>query len=196
MALGKQAKILTVEQQRAVVQHLSSTPRRSVTRDLVMFLLSAKAGLRAKEIANLTWSMVLGSDGTLGRTIELQNKASKGKRGGRSIPLHRELRTGLEALLTPETLPADRVIGSQRGEGLTPATIAVWFYELYKQLGLVGCSSHSGRRTFITTAARKATEAGGSVRDVQQMAGHSSLNTTMRYIEGDTEVKQKLVALL
>ena len=35
-----------------------------------------------------------------------------------------------------------------------------------------------------------------SLRDVQQLAGHSSLATTQRYIEGDTEAKRKLVNLI
>jgi integrase len=63
-------------------------------------------------------------------------------------------------------------------------------------LGMQGCSSHSGRRTFITRAARKISEAGGSLRDIQQLAGHASLQTTARYIEGDAEAKRKVVALI
>ena len=63
-------------------------------------------------------------------------------------------------------------------------------------LGFAGCSSHSGRHTFITRAACKASEAGGSLRDVQQLASHASLNMTQRYIEGDSDAKRKLVNLI
>jgi integrase/recombinase XerD len=63
-------------------------------------------------------------------------------------------------------------------------------------LGLTSCSSHSGRRTFITRAAKKVVEAGGSLRDVQQLAGHSSLSMTQRYIEGDSDAKRRLVNLV
>ena len=59
---------------------------------------------------------------------------------------------------------------------------------------MIGCSSHSGRRTFITRAARKIGEVGGSLRDIQQLAGHASLGTTARYIEGDHDAQRKVVA--
>jgi integrase/recombinase XerD len=59
-----------------------------------------------------------------------------------------------------------------------------------------GCSSHSGRRTFITRAARKVSQGGGSLRDVQELAGHTSLAMTQRSLEGDTKAKRKLGALL
>ncbi len=59
------------------------------------------------------------------------------------------------------------------GSGLSAASVAVWFHRLYSGIGLAGCSSHSGMRTFITQAARKIVEAGGPLRDVQQLAGHA-----------------------
>ena len=88
------------------------------------------------------------------------------------------------------------IIHSERDRGLSPATVAVWFHRLYSSLGMIGCSSHSGRRTFITRAARKIGEVGGSLRDIQQLAGHASLGTTARYIEGDHEAQRKVVALI
>jgi integrase len=88
------------------------------------------------------------------------------------------------------------VIVSERGRGLSAAAVQLWFHRLYKSLGLAGCSSHSGRRTFITRAARKVSEAGGSLRDVQQLAGHASLAMTQSYIEGDTAAKRGFIALI
>ena len=72
-----------------------------------------------------------------------------------------------------------------------------WFRDLYvRRLGWTGYSSHSGRRTFATQAARKATTVDGSLRDVQVMLGHASLNTTQRYFEPSSEAKRKLVELV
>jgi integrase/recombinase XerD len=39
-------------------------------------------------------------------------------------------------------------------------------------------------------------EVGGSIRDVQALAGHASIATTQRYIEADPEVQRRLIALL
>jgi integrase len=88
------------------------------------------------------------------------------------------------------------VIFSERDDGLSAGAVTVWFFRLYAALGMSGCSSHSGRRTFITRGARKISEAGGSLRDIQQLAGHASLQTTQRYIEGDAEAKRKVVDLI
>jgi integrase len=58
---------------------------------------------------------------------------------------------------------------------------------LFKELGFEGCSSHSGRRSFITVAARNIHRSGCSLRDVQLLARHRSIETTERYIDGDSE---------
>src|ERR1700687_5028010 len=85
---GKQAKILTRQQ---VVLALRRARRgRYPDRDRAMILLSVKAGLRAGEIAKLTWPMVLDSRGRISGYIELHDAAAK-KRSGRTIPLHLQL---------------------------------------------------------------------------------------------------------
>jgi integrase len=197
MSQTRQAKILTAKQQAKVVHHLKTS--RYPTRDTVIFLLSMKAGMRAKEIAAITWAMVTDSESTVGNDIALENIAAKGKNGGRTIPIHPELKKALIALHVERgdlARPGLPVVFSERGKGQSAAAITLWFHRLYKGLGLAGCSSHSGRRTFITQAARKIVQAGGSLRDVQQLAGHSGLQTTQRYIEGSTDAKRKVVGMI
>lgn len=197
MAQGKQAKVLTDKQARVVLKYLEES--RYPLRDRAMFLLSIKAGLRAKEIAMITWAMVTDADGNVIDQIALPNSASKGKGGGRSIPLNSELRSALVNLKThlgDKATPQAHIIHSERGKGMSAASVTVWFHRLYASMGFDGCSSHSGRRTFITKAAHKITEAGGSLRDVQQLAGHADLSTTQRYIEGSSMAKTRVVDLI
>jgi integrase/recombinase XerD len=138
--------------------------------------------------------MVLDARHKIGRALTIEDRIAK-KRSGRRIPLHPELRTALLALLarTGKTGP---VIRSARGGAMQPNSIVNWFVALFRQLGLEGCSSHSGRRSFITAAARALPRAGGSLRDVQLLAGHRSIETTQAYIDGDTHAQRRLVALI
>lgn len=161
----------------------------------MLVLLSVKAGLRAGEIANLTWPMVIEPSGGIGRSLELQNRIAK-KGSGRVIPVHSKLYTALVELAVLTPLLDGPVVRSERGGPMTPVSIVCWFAKAYQAIGLEGCSSHSGRRTFITRAARLVHKAGGSLRDVQLLAGHRSIQTTQRYIDGDTDAQRKLVSLI
>src|SRR6267142_86171 len=123
----------------------------------------------------------------------------RGRRAAAPFPCTRTSRRRWSALQTVRgdmATPERPILFSERGGGLSPATVRLWFHRLYTSLKMDGCSSHSGRRTFMTRAARRVSQVGGSLRDVQELAGHTSLAMTQRYIEGDTEAKRKLVALL
>jgi integrase len=189
---GRQAKILSKDSCDDLLVFASTT--RHPLRDRLIVLLSVKAGLRAAEIANLTWEMVLTPAADIASAIELHDRAAK-KSGGRLIPIHPELRDALEQLRR-QTKAAGPVVRSQRGRPMTPVSIVNWFAKAYREIGLQGCSSHSGRRTFITRAARLVHNAGASLRDVQLLAGHRSIQTTQRYIDGDTDAQRKLVSLI
>jgi integrase/recombinase XerD len=88
------------------------------------------------------------------------------------------------------------VISTERGLSTSPQAIVNMFQRWYRHLGFVGCSSHSGRRTFITNAARKISTVGGSLKDVQELAGHANLRTTQRYIEPNPEAQVRVVGLV
>lgn len=195
MSLGKQAKVLSKQQQDAVLGYLGRT--RYPQRNKVIFLLSVRAGLRAKEIANLTWGMLTDAQGMVADAISLQDVASKGRSGG-TVWLNKELKAAIEdyrkSLL--DVSASDRIIKSERGTEVKAQMIVNMFQGWYKQLGFEGCSSHSGRRTFITNAARKISTVGGSIKDVQMLARHSSLQMTQRYIEADVDAQKKVVQLI
>lgn len=169
--------------------------RRNGLRNRIIFLLSVRAGLRAKEIAALRWSMVLDASGCIGDAIHLTNQASKGN-SGRVIPLNRQLRSELAVFYQSQVSDGRLyVITTERSDCTSPQAIVNLFARWYHELGLVGCSSHSGRRTFITNAAKRISTVGGSMRDVQALAGHSSLQTTQSYVDGDSEARKRVVNL-
>ena len=192
---GKQAKVLTDTQQRAVLNFLDGT--RYPIRNRAIFLLSMKAGLRAKEIASLRWRNLTDTEGHLMDAVVIEDRGSKGK-SGRTVPLNAALKDALAALHEQQSPTQDQaVVQTERNKsGVSAQTIVNLFQDWFAALGYEGASSHSGRRTFITNAAKKITTVGGSLRDVQHLAGHSSLQTTQRYIEGDEAAKRKIVDLV
>lgn len=160
---GKQAKILAADQIDNLLLFAETT--RYPLRDRVIVLLSVKAGLRAAEIANLTWEMVLDPNGAISPALE-----GAAKKGHGRIPSPCSPSRG--ALPAPrKSEPSQPVVLSERGGKMKARNIVIWFSRAYRAIGLDGCSSHSGRRTFITRAARLVHKAGGSLRDVQLLAG-------------------------
>jgi integrase len=189
---GKQAKILSGQQVEDLLFFARTT--RNPDRNRVIVLLSVKAGLRAGEIANLTWEMVIEPTGNVSSHIELRDHTAK-MDGGRTIPVNALLHDAF-VVWRAQSTGNGPVIASERGGKMTPLSIVIWFARAYEALGLDGCSSHSGRRTFVTRAARVVHEAGGLLRDVQLLAGHRSIQTTQRYIDGDSDAQRRLISLI
>lgn len=186
---GKQAPIIP-EKYIKMALALCET-RRYSARDRVMIMLSHYAGLRACEIGRIKWEMMTGADGELLDEIHLEDSASK-MGSGRVIAIHPDLYQELTRL-GPSEGP---VILSERRNALKTHSIVNFFWTLYRQLGLKRGSSHSGRRTFATKGAKRIIEHGGSLRDIQQLLGHKSLQTTQRYIEGSEKAKQNFIKSL
>jgi integrase/recombinase XerD len=90
----------------------------------------------------------------------------------------------------------DTILKSERHNDISAQVIINLFYGWYRKLGFEGASSHSGRRTFITNCAKKISSVGGSMRDVQSLARHSSLQMTQRYIDSDVEAQKKVVNMI
>ena len=199
MGIGKQAKTLNKSQIEMIRSFLKS--KRNGLRNETIFLLSVKSGLRSKEISLLSWKMVLSSGGRIDDYINLTNSSSKGK-SGRVIPLHRDIKVNLTNMLLEQKNKfgfdqnKSLIIRTERSVSTTSQAIVNMFHGWYKKFGLLGCSSHTGRRTFITETSKKIFLVGGSLRDIQMMVGHSSLQTTQRYIEADSQSQRKVIDLI
>jgi integrase len=176
----------------AVIPSLDRVSRRAM-QDRALFLMSFKAGLRAAELAGLKWRDVCDVYGQIVASGDLwyvpDNICKYG--GGRWIPMHPTLRLALEehrAKLPEAQRRASQPVfppakPTRIGDHAKPNTMQRYIGRRYEQLGLSGCSSHSGRRSFVTALARSHNEFGCSLRDVQKLAGHKNLATTETYIE-------------
>ena len=71
-------------------------------------------------------------------------------------------------------------------------TLTQYFHYLYKRAGVAGASSHSGRKTFITSLASQ----GISVFVLASLAGHKSISTTQRYVSVNDDMKRRAVELV
>lgn len=192
--MGRSAKVLAPGEVRRLQAHAGRG--RQGLRNRTMILLSFKAGLRACEIAGLDWSMVLMPGGRVGSLLVIADTIAKNGLG-RRLPAHPDVKALLVTLHAEQGKPSrGAIIRSQRGGNMTARGIVNWFGRVYGEVGLDGCSSHSGRRTFITRTARLVAKAGGSLRDVQILVGHRDLATTQLYIDGDSDAQRKLVHML
>ena len=112
--------------------------------------------------------------------------------------MNKDLRQALEEYknYVAHSQTDDTIVKTERGRSTSSQVMVNMFKSWYERLGFEGCSSHSGRRTFITNAARKISSVGGSIRDVQMLARHSSLQMTQRYIEADVDAQKKVVDVI
>lgn len=175
----KRAKVIEKSDVKKVLDVIKT--RNTPLRDTVALFLGLKGGLRVAEIAGLRWDDVLKSNGEIADFIFIGSHIGKGKKE-RQVPMHKDLKP-LLAQLRRNRPNDEHIVHGLYKDSVTPNALTVWFKRLFEEADLIGCSSHSPRRTLITNLARNANLHGGSLKDVQAIAGHSFLVTTERYIE-------------
>ena len=186
----KQALTLNEKQLRLVLSHCST--RRHAARDRAIVMVSFLAGLRAKEIAALTLDNVRSENGSLREEFILNPEQTKGGKARRvfvNTKLRRELEQYLKHVSLRASCPA--LFQSQKGSAFNPNTMCQLLLNIYAACGLDGASSHSGRRTLLTRLASK----GISVRVLAEIAGHSSISITQRYLDASDEHMRAAVEL-
>jgi integrase/recombinase XerD len=187
----RQAQTLNEAQLRRVIKYTRS--RRHPVRDETIILTSFYAGLRAKEIAALTVGNVFDEEGNVRSQFILSAAQSKGGQT-RTVYLNQRFRKALleYSACIRITDPQRPLFESQKGGHFSANTMCQLFLDIYKAVGLKDASSHSGRRTYITRLANK----GVGVRLLAELAGHSHISTTQRYIDVNAEQLSEAVELL
>ena len=190
-----QAKVLTEQELKRALSIIAS--RRHADRDRLALLLTHWAGMRVCEVAALTRDKVLGPTGAVLEEWRLSSEQTKGGKG-RIVYANNKLRKELAAYLKahPSKDPTDPVLISQKANrkrrGFSANTLCHLINGIYKEAGIQGASSHSGRRGFITTLANHSV----GIKTIMELAGHLQLSTTQRYISVTPEQKRKAVELV
>jgi integrase/recombinase XerD len=191
----KQAPVLTDRDVKRMLQHFTRTA--FPARNRCVFMLGILAGMRIGEIAALKIGDVLTPEGAVRNEIQLTAAQTKGSEA-RTVLLNMQLQGELEIYL--RTLPAAHkdttqalpLITSKTGKGFSANGLCQLMLKLYDDAGLDRATSHSTRRTFITTLAHK----GVNVRVLAALSGHKSIATTQRYIELNDNVLRAAVEMI
>lgn len=185
----KQAKVLSDAELKRVLAVIAQGNH--ATRNRVLVVISHYAGLRVGEIATLTWGDLLDPGGEILRSFILLGEHTK---TGETRTVHISGRLQRELLAYRRSFQEEPkreapLINSQKGGAFSPNSLCQLLGRIYEGAGIVGATSHSGRRWFITNLAH----AGISPKVIMTLAGHRSLATTQRYIEVNDQMMANAV---
>ncbi len=186
-----QAKTLTQADLDQVLAYIAS--RSFALRNRVMLLTGFYSGMRCGEIASLSVADVCNADGTVKSEIRLTADQTKG-RHPRTVFVPQKLRAELQAYLDlrkPLNHKHPLFITAGR-KGFTANGMTQHFFWLFRNAGIAGASSHSMRRSYISTLAAR----GIGVRVLASLAGHRSIAVTQRYIDVNDDMKRNAVELI
>jgi len=186
-----QARTLTTKELRRVLDYVATRPH--AARNKAIIMCTHLAGMRVGECAALRLSDVLDAHGQVRPEVRLDAEQTKGSRG-RVVFVGEKLRRELAAYVKqmPKAKGDVPLFRSQKRARFSANTLCQTLNRVYVSAGLEGATSHSGRRTFITTLASK----GIGVRVLASLAGHRSISTTQRYIDVNDDMMRAAVELV
>ena len=188
----KQARVLTDQEFKRLLAVVAQG--KHAGRNRLALMLSHLAGLRVGEIAGLVLCDVIDTDGRVREQLRLRAQITKGGHA-RVVFVGEKLRREIERYRTEwatDRPPEAPLLLTQKRTAFSANTLCQLMAQLYRQAGLDGATSHSGRRWFITRLAHS----GVSPKVIMTLAGHKNLTTTQRYIDVRDEMMRAAVELL
>jgi integrase/recombinase XerD len=189
----KQAPVLTERDAKRFLLHCKQTA--FPDRNRCVFMLGYLAGMRIGEIAALKVDDVLTMEGEVRGSIQLSAEQTKGSEA-RTVLLNAQLQDEvggyLDRLPERSKAPVSSLITSKTGKSFSANGLCQLMLRLYDDAGLDRATSHSTRRTFITTLAHK----GVNVRVLAALAGHKGIATTQRYIDLNDNVLRAAIEMV
>ena len=185
------ARVLTSAEFKRVVKMQESN--KHSLRNITCLYISFYLMLRAKEIANLTISTFVDKNGNLKNEILLKSNMTKGSKQRRVYLTNEKMRKVVSEYLemrkkTNTYHLESPLILSQKNGAFTPDTMQKLFGRMYRQVGLDGARSHSGRRTGAT----RLIDNGVGIRNIQVLLGHSQISSTIIYLQENPAVLGKI----
>jgi integrase/recombinase XerD len=189
------AKVLTENEFKRLVKVVAAGSH--VKRNIALLYVSYGLGLRAKEMSLLKVSHVLNQkNDSLFEEINLIGKMTKGEKQRHIYLTNPKVQKALLDYLEERKQQDEKLFSyhaplflSQKGGKFSPNALQQLFSQMYKQAGIVGASSHSGRRTFAT----RLIERGVDIKAVSRLMGHANISMTAQYVE-DNPVRLKRIA--
>jgi integrase/recombinase XerD len=191
----KQAKTINQKQLNIFLKQLDAY--QNSKRNKLAVCLTFYAGLRVGEVASLIWDDVIDDNLTAKDEIILNAEMVKSnenqkvfvnKKLRQEIIEYKEYFSKTFGLINRQT----PLIITQKNTQFSANSLCQLLNKLYKRCNLSTATSHSGRRTFITTLANKSINA----KVIMSLARHKNLSTTQRYIDVNDEQLRKAVELI
>ena len=186
-----QAKILNSIELRRVLDYVAT--RKHSARNRAMLLLTHFAGMRVAEVSSLRLYDVLNDNGTIKEEVRLKPEQTKGKYARTvylNLRMQKELAQYIKTINTSDLQKP--LFYTQKRASFSPNTLAQYFLFLYRNVGLEGASSHSGRRSFLTHLANKGT----AIHILKSLAGHRNISTTAAYLYSSPDQLKAAVELV
>ena len=186
------AKVLSEREQRLVMN--AAKQSRHPERNVLMMMLGLSAGMRAIEIASIKVGDVLDENGELNEQVYLDKEQTKGRKS-RVVYMNKRLRKAVVDYIQHAGIANKRqlqLLRTQSNSGFSADSIRQAMRGLFEQAGISNASSHSCRRTALTTLANK----GVAVHIIREIAGHQNLATTQQYLAVSSDKLSNAVELL
>lgn len=196
MAKEGKARVLNENEFKRLLVMAKDSP--FALRNVGIIYCSFGLGLRVKEISSLTFKDVVDREFKVLDEVNLKRAMTKGEKQRHVYITNKKITNALQDyvdftrnkekegfnILAP-------LFKTQRGSRFHPDVLQKWFRKLYDKTGLIGTSSHSGRRTFIT----RLIEQGADIKAVSRLAGHANIATTSEYVEDNPDRLKRISSL-
>ena len=188
----KQAKVLTDKELKKVIAYIEAFDRHA-ERNKAIILLTHYCGMRVSEVASLLVSDVVNDDGNVNDVIYLKSNQTKGNKS-RRVFVSRKAKSAIKCYLQSDlsVIQQSYLFQTQKSKRFNTNALTTLIKRLYERVGIVGATSHSGRRTFIT----KLATSGVNVRIIAEAVGHSNISVTSRYIDVNDDLIGNAVELV